>query len=196
MKKVIFALLAFFVAIQAFRPALDNQNPSLTEQDISKVSSVPSEVQTLIKNACYDCHSNSTNYPWYSKIQPFALIVEHHVEDGKKHLNFSEFGKYPPKKADHKLEELIEVVSEKEMPMTPYTWMHPEAKLTEDQRKQLIDWAKAVRSTIQVPKDENAKQAPEGQNAPEATQPTTQPTQDADHKHEEDADHKHEETAH
>jgi hypothetical protein len=183
MKKVLFALLAFFVAIQVFRPALDNQNPNLTDKDITKVANVPSEIQMLLKNACYDCHSNSTTYPWYSKIQPFAFIVEHHIEDGKKHLNFSDFGAYPPKKADHKLEELIEVVTEKEMPMTPYTWMHPEAKLSDDQRKQLIDWAKALRTTIQVPK-EGTEQPKEG---------TEQPKEDADHKHEEDADHKHEE---
>ena len=95
--------------------------------------------------SCNDCHSNKTEYPWYANVQPVAWWLNHHVVDGKKHLNFSEFTKKPLFVQNHKLEEIMEMVEEKEMPLPSYTYfgLHPEANLTDAQRTMISDWAKA-----------------------------------------------------
>jgi len=94
--------------------------------------------------ACNDCHSNKTNYPWYSQIQPVAWWLNDHVTEGKEHLNFSNFTQLPIAVQNHKFEEVIEVIDENEMPLESYTYLglHPEAKLTEDQKTALKTWAR------------------------------------------------------
>ena len=61
---------------------------------IDKLYPVPDSVLHILKVACYDCHSNNTNYPWYSSLQPFALFINKHITEGKKELNFDEFGNF------------------------------------------------------------------------------------------------------
>jgi hypothetical protein len=97
-----------------------------------------------------DCHSNNTNYPWYASVQPLAWWIDHHIEEGKGELNFSEFASYKPKKARHKLDEVAEQVEIHEMPLNSYTFIHAEARLTAAERKLLSDWAKATRDSIKV----------------------------------------------
>jgi hypothetical protein len=89
-----------------------------------------------------DCHSNHTDYPWYSNIFPLNVWIDDHVKDGRKHLNFSEWGTYEPKKQAHKMEECFEEIEKGEMPMESYTFIHAEARLDENQRKLLVDWFK------------------------------------------------------
>jgi hypothetical protein len=90
-KKILLAALIVFIAIQFIRPARNEcGQPSPT--DISKIDSVPGNVQTILKTYCYDCHSNHTNYPWYSNIQPAGWWLASHIKEGKAELNFSEFG--------------------------------------------------------------------------------------------------------
>ena len=117
---------------------------------ISKKYPVSEELAGVFKAACDDCHSNKTVYPWYANIQPAAWWLNHHVTDGKKHLNFSEFTNKKIAVQNHKLEEVIEMVEEKEMPLASYTYfgLHKNANLSEDQRKMIIDWAKAQMDTI------------------------------------------------
>ncbi len=112
--------------------------------DISREYQIPTEVNTTLKVACNDCHSNKTTYPWYSKVQPVAWYLEGHVEDGKRHLNFSSFTKLPLSVQNHKFEEIIEMVEEKEMPLADYTYfgLHEEAQLEPKERKEIVDWAK------------------------------------------------------
>jgi hypothetical protein len=107
-------------------------------------------VETSLKKACYDCHSNNTRYPWYAEVQPVAWYLDHHVQEGKGELNFDAFLTYPYKKQDHKLEELIETQQEGSMPLTSYTLIHRDAKLTQQQRQEIIDWATLTRKEIQA----------------------------------------------
>jgi hypothetical protein len=126
--------------------------------DITKAVTVPDSVQTLLKTACYDCHSNFTKYPWYSNIQPVGWWLKDHIDEGKQSLNFSEFsalkprpgGRFSTAKAlqDHKLEEVAEVVEKAEMPLNSYTIIHREAKLTEAQRKMITDWVATARKQL------------------------------------------------
>ena len=141
-KKISLGLLVLLVLVQ-FIPMEKNESGP-TEFDISKSYNVPDNVSMIMKGACNDCHSNTTTYPWYSKIQPVGFWLNHHVEEGKGHLNFSEFTKIPLRVQNHKLEEIIEMVESKEMPLESYTYLglHPEADLTSEEREVMVSWAK------------------------------------------------------
>ena len=124
------------VAIQAVRP--EKTNPPITG-DIQ----VDENVKSLLKRACYDCHSNETKWPWSSNVAPVSWLVAEHVEDGRKHLNFSEWEKYEPGRKKHKLEECEGEVSAGNMPMPGYVALHGEAKLSDTEKQLLLDWARA-----------------------------------------------------
>ena len=146
-KKILLILLAILVGIQFFHPE-KNQSLKTEPRDIFAHYPASDNVKQLVNMTCYDCHSNSTVYPWYSNIQPVAWWLNHHIEEGKKELNFSEFAAYTPKKADHKLEEAIENIEKKEMPLESYTLVHHDADLTGAQRDTIIEWMKATRKLI------------------------------------------------
>jgi len=101
-KKALLFLLIAFVGIQ-FMPTTRNQSNEVLETDFFKTFDAPNNIQQLLKNSCYDCHSNSTNYPWYNNIQPVSWFLEHHIKEGKKELNFSEFGGYSKRRQESKL---------------------------------------------------------------------------------------------
>lgn len=149
-KKISIALLVILVLIQ-FIPV--EKNDSGDQQfNISNNYEIPGNVQTILKNACNDCHSNQTEYPWYSKIQPVGFWLNNHIQDGKRHLNFSEFTNRPLAYQNHKLEETIEMVEQNEMPIPSYTYLglHPEANLTEGEKQEIIDWAKSQMAMLKA----------------------------------------------
>lgn len=139
--KIIFSLCGVMLLIQLIRPDRNIGN-IYSDSHISQVVSVPSEVNSLLQRACYDCHSNNTEYPWYAGIQPIAWWLSDHVEEGKHELNFSEFKQYSLKKQRHKLDEVAEMVREEEMPLFSYTIAHSNAKLTKDEIELIAMWAK------------------------------------------------------
>ena len=146
-KKIFLVILALLVIIQFIRPAR-NKSTSVSANDISKHFTVPEDVNQILKRACNDCHSNNTIYPWYTNIQPVGWWMANHVKEGKSHLNFSEFAGYTPKRQHHKLEEVVEMVKESVMPLDSYTWMHKNAKLTEQEKVLLVNWAEILRKEI------------------------------------------------
>ncbi len=143
LKKILLGLVLVLVVIQFFRPERNESNDQTYA--IATKYTVPQEVDAILKVSCNDCHSNKTEYPWYANVQPVAWWLDEHVVDGKRHLNFSEFTNRPIAIQNHKLEEVIEMVEEKEMPMEEYTYLglHSEANLTDAQRQLLINWAKS-----------------------------------------------------
>lgn len=142
--KILLAIALILVAIQVIRPARNN-GEAIGPNDISKAYQIPSEIHTVLQQSCYDCHSNKTNYPWYANIQPIGWWLQSHINDGKRHLNFSEYGTYAEKKAKHKFEEIEDAAANGWMPMESYLWMHPETKLTPDQSKAISQWAGALK---------------------------------------------------
>lgn len=146
-KKILIGLLVVLVVIQFIRPER-NVSEIPSQNDIRVHYSVPANVESILKRACYDCHSNNTNYPWYANIQPVLWWLQDHIEEGKEELNFSEFATYSPKKADHKLDEVIEMVEEEEMPLESYTYIHKDAVLSSSEKKLLMDWAADLRKMI------------------------------------------------
>ncbi|MBI2274912.1 MAG: heme-binding domain-containing protein [Bacteroidetes bacterium] len=147
-KKLLIVLLVVFVVAQAFRPEKNNSND--TSKDISNSYVVPENVKTILAKACNDCHSNNTRYPWYAEIQPVAWWINDHVKDGKKHLNFNEFDGYRIARQYKKLEECIEEVKDGEMPLSSYTIIHKEAKLSDDEKQILFTWCEIVRDSIKA----------------------------------------------
>lgn len=145
-KFISIALIGLLVIIQVFR--VDTTNPPVISANEFVNSETPTQVVDLLKISCYDCHSNTTTYPWYTQIAPVSWWLKNHVNEGRSELNFSEWTKYSAKKADHKLEECIEMLQEDEMPLASYTWMHKDAKLNSEQKKLLLDYFSKRRSEL------------------------------------------------
>lgn len=143
-KKILLALLIVFVIAQFFGPE-KNEGDLTTIEPFLAETNPPEDVKVILKETCYDCHSDYTRYPWYNKITPVNYWLAEHINDGKKHFNVSNWEGSSVKRKDHKFEELIEMVEDKEMPLESYTITHSEAKLNDAQIKSVINWAKQVR---------------------------------------------------
>lgn len=148
-KKILLVLLIILVVIQFIRPA-KNQSTEVTTNHIYNVYATNENVKTILDKACNDCHSNNTKYPWYANIQPVAWWLNDHIEDGKKHLNFSEYGAYNLRRQYHKMEEVIDEVKEGEMPLSSYTIVHTNAKLTAEEKATLTGWAQSIMDTMKA----------------------------------------------
>lgn len=144
MKKILVVFLVAFIMIQFF--PIDKTNPPPTPgMDFLKIKKTSPEIAKIITTSCYDCHSNETKYPWYSNIAPSSWFLKNHIDEGRKHLNFSTFATYEPKRQAHKLEECIEMVEKNEMPVESYIVGHSDAQLTPEQKQALINYFKKVK---------------------------------------------------
>jgi len=142
-KKIIIGLLVILVLIQFVR--VDKTNlPVDSTQDFVTITKAPTEIVSLLKTACYDCHSNETTYPWYFNVAPISWWAKDHVNDGRKHLNYSIWGTYKKERQAHKIDEMYGEVEEGEMPLTSYTIMHGDAKLTPEQKMALVNWLRTI----------------------------------------------------
>lgn len=138
-KKIALVLVIVFVAIQFIQPA-HNKSGQVLPTDFIKLYVVPNDVQNILQNACYDCHSNNTNYPWYSNIQPIAWLMKSHIDSGKVKLNFSEFGSYSSRRQISKLKGIANQIKDDEMPISSYKAMHTKANLTKEEKSLIIQW--------------------------------------------------------
>jgi hypothetical protein len=142
-RKIGLLILILLVVMQFIQPT-KNISPSPSENDISKVYVLPENLHQILVNKCYDCHSNNTRYPWYFNIQPIGWWLAAHVHEGKEHLNFSEFKNYKPERANHKLEEIEDVIEDKSMPLKPYTMLHEGTEITDEDARIIHDWLASV----------------------------------------------------
>ena len=149
LKKIITAFLILFIISQFFQPQ-KNEYTSIPDSDLILTEKPVQQIASIIKESCYDCHSNNTAYPWYNKITPVNFWLKGHIKGAKKELNFSEWKYYSAKKKVHKLEEIIEVLENNEMPLSSYTLMHSEAKLTNNETQVLINWATITKIKYEV----------------------------------------------
>ncbi|MEO6251974.1 MAG: heme-binding domain-containing protein [Ferruginibacter sp.] len=138
-KKILLALLTIFIVIQFIQP-VRNKSGQVLATDFTKLYGVPGNVQVILQNACYDCHSNNTIYPWYSNIQPMAWVMARHIKNGKETLNFSDFGSYTSRRQISKLKGIANQVKEDEMPIASYKLMHKKAKLSKEHKYLIMDW--------------------------------------------------------
>lgn len=143
-KKILYAVLIVLVLAQFIR--IDKTNPVAREDDdFLAITNAPDNIAMMLKNACYDCHSYQTAYPWYTSISPIGHWIKGHIKVGRQNLNFSEWGRiYNAAGHNDKIKESIEEIDYKTMPMKSYTWLHPKAKLSDDQRTELVNWLKSL----------------------------------------------------
>ncbi|QEC68146.1 cytochrome C [Panacibacter ginsenosidivorans] len=148
-KKIFIVLVVLIVVIQFFKPA-KNLSTSKSPNDISSVYNVPENIGVILDKACNDCHTNNTVYPWYAEIQPVAWWLNNHIEEGKEELNFSEFASYSPARQYRKLEEVKKQIDEGEMPISSYTLIHTNAKLTDAEKQTLLSWTEGIRTEMKA----------------------------------------------
>jgi len=150
LRKILLVLGIAFIAIQFF-PVEKNDSNDQTYA-MSTMYQLDDNIKQMLVVACNDCHSNTTNYPWYGNVQPVAWWLADHIDHGKRDLNFSEFTNLPLAIQYHKFEEIVEKVEKKEMPLESYTkfGLHADANLSDEQRGQLINWAKAQMSHMKA----------------------------------------------
>ncbi len=139
-------LFASFLGIQFFQPK--KNNGTISGNHILKMETVPENIQVILKNACFDCHSNQTNYLWYNKIAPVSWLVNKHIVAGKKELNFSDWGKLNAIDKVSALVDIYDEVERKKMPLKEYTALHKKAKLSDEQIKLLCDWTEETGAKI------------------------------------------------
>jgi hypothetical protein len=135
-KYSLIVIIGIFIVLQ-FIP-VDRDNPANNEKLELKA---PPEVAEILEKSCYDCHSNRTNWPFYSYIAPISWLVAHDVEEGRDELNFSEWNNISSEKRDKIIEEIIEEVNEDEMPLKIYLLMHPESQLDDQQKAIIRSWS-------------------------------------------------------
>lgn len=143
-KKIALGILVLLLVIQVF--SIDKTNPSIDPQlNMFDTVEMPNDVKTLLKNACADCHTNETKYPWYTNIEPVSWWIKRHINKGRGNLNFSSWESLDASRKNHKINECIEVIEKKWMPMATYTWLHSDAKLSDADRKRLVVFFESLR---------------------------------------------------
>ncbi len=149
MKAVVLVFLIIILAIQFLQPSR-NQNGQTVSKDFSKGFRVPGNVQGILKKSCFDCHSNQTEYPWYTYIQPVGWWMDSHVRKGKEDLNFSEFGSYSKRRQMSKLKSIAESIEDETMPLPSYTLVHRKAKLSNEEKDLILNWVKNTRNSLSL----------------------------------------------
>ncbi len=143
-KKIGIILLIALIILQFIRPTRNLSEQIITENDISKKYAIAEPVHQIFVKKCYDCHSNNTRYPWYTNVQPIGLWMQHHVNEAKEELNFSEFNTYSEKRSNHKLEEISDAINEGWMPLDSYLLIHKDAKVSAEDRDAINAWIKTL----------------------------------------------------
>lgn len=147
-KKMAIIGFIIFLLMQCYQPARNIGHEQYFSSNFTEVYRVPKNVETTLRTSCYDCHSNNTNYPWYSYIQPVRSLMENHIKDGKKDLNFNEFGNYSTRKQGSKLEAISKQIKSNEMPLSSYTLIHKNAILSTTQKEEIINWINKTKDSI------------------------------------------------
>lgn len=109
---------------------------------------VPPDVRQSLDHACADCHSNATRWPFYAHVAPSSWLLEYHVMEARKHMNLSTWQDMDKETRISMLSETAAEVRRKEMPLKPYLFLHPDARLTDAERTAIINWTKAERARL------------------------------------------------
>ena len=133
--------LVAFVGIQ-FVPTALNQTNVIPKTDFLLVNKVPKEISLILKESCYDCHSNNTSYPWYNKIQPAAWFLENHIKEGKNELNFNNWNNLSNRRKNSKLKSIINQINDYKMPLRSYRLIHRSAILSKSEKELVTNYMK------------------------------------------------------
>jgi cytochrome c551/c552 len=147
-KKILLAVVVIIIIIQFIRPSKNLSDD--TSKDISVIYAEPEEVKAILGKSCNDCHSNKTVYPWYAQIQPVGWWLNNHVVGGKRHLNLNNFTALKIAVQKKKLEDFMEQIKNGDMPLSSYTIIHKDAKLSEADKQILNAWCRQIIDTIKA----------------------------------------------
>ena len=137
-----------FIVIQFF-PTTLNERDTVPQSDFMVENQVPATIKNRLQVSCYDCHSNNTDYPWYSKIQPAAWYLEDHIQEGKDELNFNEWAEYSDRRKNSKLRSIISQIEEDKMPLDSYTLIHRDAILSDEDKTLIVDFITALKDSLE-----------------------------------------------
>lgn len=143
-KKIVILGLIIFLLMQLYQPARNIAYEQDISLDFVSQYNAPKNIETILRTSCYDCHSNNSNYPWYSSIEPGTFFMANHINQGKKELNFNEFGNYSNRRKSSKLKAILNQIKTNEMPLSSYTIIHKNAVLNENQKEQIINWLNSL----------------------------------------------------
>ena len=144
------AVLVVFALMQCYQPKQGAGAAEVEPQSIGAVHKIPGQVAGILERSCYDCHSNTTDYPWYSYVQPVGWWLEGHISEGKEELYFSEFGAYSKRRQASKLESVAGQVKAGSMPPESYALVHRDARLTKEEVQVLTQWVQALQDSLSV----------------------------------------------
>ncbi len=142
-KAAILVILGVFIVLQFFQPER-NTGDAESGDDLMQVVEVQDSMAVMLKMACYDCHSNSTQYPWYSRISPLSWYLDAHIRDGKDELNFSEFGSMEKSAMVSALTDICDVVESGSMPLKSYRFIHRQARIREPEGEAICNWSETA----------------------------------------------------
>lgn len=142
--KVILGII-LLLALAQFKRINKTNPPAVQANDFLHLTMAPQDIAALIQNGCYDCHGNTTEYPWYTNVAPLSWWIEGHIRNARKKINFSTWADYDSDQQRHNIEECIEVIEENRMPAKSFRFMHPEAKYTEAQKTAILDWLRTLK---------------------------------------------------
>lgn len=145
--RLLLIVVIILLAIQLYRPAETNP-PEDPSHNLKAVAQVTPEVDQILSHSCNDCHSYKTVWPWYSKVAPASWLVASDVNDGRRHLNFSEWTKLTTERQQRKLTQICTEVDQGEMPLKQYTWIHKDTPLDQKQRETVCQWTKEEQQRI------------------------------------------------
>jgi Haem-binding domain len=146
-KWLLIAVIVLFLAIQFVRPA--RTNPAVDEsQTIFARAQMTPPVAAIFNRSCVDCHSNKTVWPWYTNVAPVSWFIIGHVNEGRRNMNLSEWGKLDSDRQSKKLQQICDEVSDGGMPLSTYTPLHPGSKPTPADVKLLCEWTEAERARL------------------------------------------------
>ncbi len=137
-KALLLVVPVIFLLIQFIRP--ERNESGIGSNHIISSKELPAEVGDILSVSCFDCHSNQTNYRWYDNIAPASWMVEDHILEGKSEVNFSDWQLMDEFDKISVLSKVSKEVAAKEMPLKSYTFIHKEAKLSDEEIQLLSDW--------------------------------------------------------
>jgi hypothetical protein len=140
-------LSGVLVLIQFIQPA-GNISTQAYPADISRIYPMEGKIQGILRTSCYDCHSNNTRYPWYAHIQPGGWWLASHIREGKQELNFNEFGMYSLRRQQSKLKAIGNSIKDGTMPISSYTLVHRNARLTKAEQDLIMDWIEKTKDSL------------------------------------------------
>lgn len=138
-RRIIYILILGFIILQFFQPE-KNLGERDVPEDLFNTVSVDKDVRDILETSCYDCHSNFTNYPWYSNISPVSIFLNKHIVNGKKELNFSEWGNYSDRDKISRLVDIYEAIESGIMPLQSYLIIHKDAALDDEAIDKVLTW--------------------------------------------------------